>query len=65
MVRGDYHDGSDVDLLVDPPPGTSALALCGLSIDAEPLLKRPVDVVTSGCMHPLMRERVIREAITL
>lgn len=65
MVRGDHHEGSDVDLLIDAPAGTSALALCGLSIDAEQLLERPVDVVTEQCLHPSMREGVIREAIPL
>lgn len=65
MVRGDYHDGSDVDLLVDAPPGTSALALCGLSIDAEQILARPVDVVTERCLYPSIREWVIREAVPL
>lgn len=65
MVRGDYHKGSDVDLLVDAPPRTSALALCGLSIDAEPLLARPVDAVTEGCLSHSIRECVIREAMRL
>ena len=65
MARDDYHDDGDVDLLVDAPPGTSALALCGLSIDAEQLLLRTVDVVTEGCLHPSMRKWVMREAIPL
>ena len=65
IVRGDHDAHSDVDLLVDAPPGTSALALCGLSIDAEALLHRPVDVVTEGFLHPSIRERAIREAVTL
>ena len=53
MARGDHDAHSDVDLLVDAPPGTSALALCGLSIDAEALLHRAVDVVTEGFRYPL------------
>ena len=65
MVRGDYHDGSDVDLLVDAPPGTSALALCGLSIDAEQILVRPADVVTEQCLYPSIRVWAIRETIPL
>ena len=65
MVRGDYHDGSDVDLLVDAPPGTSALALCGLSVHAEQLLARPVDVVTEHCLYPSIRVWAIREARSL
>ena len=54
-----------MDLLVDAPPGTSALALCGLSIDAEQLLHRPVDVVTERCLYAPMRERAVREAVPL
>ncbi|MCY4566184.1 MAG: nucleotidyltransferase family protein [Gammaproteobacteria bacterium] len=65
MARGDDRSDSDVDLLVDAPPGTSALALCGLSIDAEALLQKPVDVVTEGFLYPPMRERVIDEAVPL
>ena len=65
MARGDHHAHSDVDLLVDAPPGTSALALCGLSIDAEQLLNKPVDVVTEGFLYPSMRERTVREAVPL
>lgn len=65
MARGDDGEDSDVDLLVDAPPGTSALALCGLEIDAESLLRKPVDVVTKGDLHPRMHERVFREALPL
>ena len=65
MVRGDDGADSDVDLLVDAPPGTSALALCGLSLDAEELLQRPVDVVTEGFLYPSMRARVVDEAVPL
>ena len=65
MARGDNHAGSDVDLLVDAPAGTSALALCGLSIDAERLLDRPVDVVTERCLYAPMRARAVREAVPL
>ena len=65
MARGDHHAQSDVDLLVDALPGTSALALCGLSIDAGRLLDRPVDVVTERCLYAPMREQAVREAMPL
>jgi len=35
------REHSDVDLLVMLPPGTSALALGGLLLDAQELLGRP------------------------
>ena len=65
MSRGDGSDGSDVDLLVTLAPGTSALALGGLLLDAQELLGRRVDVVTEASLHPALRERVKASAVPL
>ena len=65
MARGDAHENSDVDLLVRLTPGTSGLALGGLLLDAQELLGRRVDLVTEPGLHPLLRDRVLRDAIPL
>jgi predicted nucleotidyltransferase len=65
MSRGDAKDDSDVDLLVTLNPGTSALALGGLLMDAEELLGRRVDVVTEASLHPALRDRVLADAVPL
>jgi hypothetical protein len=65
MRRGDARDDSDVDLLVTLAPGTSALALGGLLMDAQELLGRRVDVVTEASLHPALRERVLADAVPL
>lgn len=68
MSRGDGSDigeASDVDLLVTLAPGTSALALGGLLLDAQELLGRRVDVVTEASLHPALRERVMAHAVPL
>jgi predicted nucleotidyltransferase len=65
MSRGDATSESDVDLLVTLSPGTSALALGGLLLDAQDLLGRRVDVVTEASLHPALRERVLAEAVAL
>ena len=68
MSRGDGSDtseNSDVDLLVTLTPGTSALALGGLLLDAQELLGRRVDVVTEASLHPALRERVMAAAVPL
>jgi uncharacterized protein len=68
MSRGDgsgAYDISDVDLLVTLAPGTSALALGGLLLDAQELLGRRVDVVTEAGLHPALRERVLAGAVPL
>ena len=65
MVRGGEREDSDVDLLVTLEPGTSALALGGLLLDAQELLGRRVDVATEASLHPALRERVRADAIAL
>ena len=65
MSRGDDGHDSDVDLLVTLAPGTSALALGGLLVDAQELLGRRVDVVTEASLHPALREGVIAGAVPL
>ncbi len=53
--------GSDVDILVDFPPGTSLLDLVRLERELKELLKRDVDVVTYDSLHHLIRDRILRE----
>jgi uncharacterized protein len=65
MSRGHGNDSSDVDLLVTLAPGTSALALGGLLLDAQELLGRRVDVLTEASLHPALRERVMAGAVPL
>jgi len=65
MSLGDSTDSNDVDLPVTPAPGTSALALGGLLLDAQEMLGRRVDVVTEARLHPALRERVLSSAVPL
>lgn len=65
MRRDDARDDSDVDLLVTLAPGTSALAMGGLLMDAQDLLGRRVDVVTEAGLHPALRARVLADALPL
>lgn len=62
MSRDDADDASDVDLLVSLPPGRTGLALGGLLMDVQKLLRRRVDVVTERGLHPALRDRVLKEA---
>ena len=65
MARDDATAESDVDLLVELGEGLSGLALGGFLNDVSDVLKRRVDVVTEGALNPLIREKVINEAIPL
>lgn len=65
MSRDGSNESSDVDLLAALAPGTSALALGGLLMDAQELLGRRVDVVTEASLHPALRESILASAVPL
>jgi predicted nucleotidyltransferase len=62
VIIGADQEGSDLDLLVDPLPGTTLFDLGGLQIELEDLLGVPVDLLTPGDLPPQFREQVIADA---
>lgn len=62
VVHGSDRDGSDLDLIVDAPPGTTLFDLGGLQIELEESLGVPVDVKTPGDLPPKFRQQVLAEA---
>ena len=65
MARDDASSTSDVDLLVESKEPVSGFALGAMLMDAQELLGRKVDIVTIQALHPLMRSRVLQEAVLL
>jgi len=65
VVRGEDGPDSDVDLLVDAGPTTSSWFPAGLILDLQQILGRPVEIVTERGLNPLVRQRVLQEAIPL
>ena len=65
VARGEATEESDVDLLVNTSPQTSAWFPSGLILDLESLLGRRVEVVTDGALHWYIREKVLQEAVPL
>jgi predicted nucleotidyltransferase len=61
LARGEGDEESDVDLLVELEPGRSLLDLAELKVELEEVLGRMVDVITYDSLHPLFRDRVLRE----
>lgn len=64
-ARGDERPDSDLDLLVDMEAGRSLVDHVALKQDLEDLLGREVDVVTEKSLHPRLRDKVLREAVSL
>ena len=65
VARGEAGPSSDVDFLVQLEEGRSLLDLVGLWQDLEKSLGRRVDVVEPEGLHWYIRDRVLREAVSL
>lgn len=61
FVTGEQKESSDIDILVEFKDGKSLLDLAGLKIELEEALGRKVDVLTYNSLHPLLRDRILRE----
>ena len=63
MARGDDHEGSDVDVLVEFEGKATFDNFMGLKLDLEDLFGRRVDLLTPKCLRPSMQVEIDREAI--
>lgn len=64
VARGNAHDDSDVDLLIDVPAGTGLITVERIAQALEAIIPWPVDVVTSGAVRGPMAH-VSEEAVEL
>lgn len=65
VLHGVDHDGSDLDLLVDPLPGVTLFDLGGLQVELEEMLGVPVDLLTPGDLPLRFRREVLLEAMPI
>lgn len=62
VLHGDDRPDSDLDLLVDPLPGTTLFDLGGLQVELEEMLGVRVDLLTPGDLPARYRNAVLTEA---
>ena len=65
VVRGDDHDGSDLDLLVEPTAETSMFDIGGIQFEVSQLLGIEVDVLTPRALPESFKATVLAEALPL
>ena len=65
VAEGKDHDGSDLDLLVDPLPEASLLDVAMIQVELEALLGVPVDVVTPNALATGFRAQALKMARAL
>jgi predicted nucleotidyltransferase len=64
VLRKDFTDSSDVDVLVEFVPGTHVglIDLAGIEEELSQLVGRKVDLNTPAFLSPYFREKVLAEA---
>lgn len=65
VVRGTAGPNSDVDILVHMEQGRSLIDYIALMQDLQALLGIKVDLVEDEALHPLIREKVLSEVVSL
>jgi uncharacterized protein len=65
VVRGEDGEGSDLDILVDPAPRASLLAMEMLQSRLSSVTGVKIDLRTPEEIHPKFRDRVLAEAASL
>lgn len=64
-AHGADREDSDLDLLVAWPVDRSLLDLVGLQLDLQEALGVRVDLATERELHPLLRDRILAQAVAL
>jgi uncharacterized protein len=62
FARGDAREDSDLDLLIQPGATRTAFFPGDFISDLEEALGRRIEVTTRSALHPLLRDKVLREA---
>lgn len=62
VVLGLDHEGSDLDILIDPTPETTLFDIGAIRLELRRLLKVPVDVLTPEALPAHFRSTVLAQA---
>ena len=65
VARGEPTDQSDLDLLVDIAPSRDLVDLVSFIQEMQTTLHARVDVVSENGLSPVLRDKILAEAISL
>ena len=63
-ARGEAKKRSDIDILIRPPRGIG-FGFAGIELELEKKLNKKVDLLTYNSIHPLLKERILKEEIRI
>lgn len=61
IVRDDYTEGSDIDILVELQEDTSLLDFIDIKLEIEDAANKKVDLVEYDMIKPALREYILSE----
>jgi len=65
FVRGEAKRRSDIDILIKFKGRKSLLDLARVEIELEKRLRRKTDVLTYDSIHPLLKDRILKEEVRI
>ena len=65
FVRGEASRKSDIDVLIKFKGRKSLLDLVSLKMELEKKTRRKVDVVEYSTIHPLLKDRILKEQVKI
>lgn len=67
FVRGEAKKSSDIDILIQYKSNNkkSLFDFVGLKLELEDKLKRKVDLVEYSALHPLLKDRILKEQLQI
>lgn len=63
-ARGEQKKSSDIDILVKYPKGLG-FGFAGIKLELEKKLGKKVHLVTYECLHPKLKEQILKEEVKL
>lgn len=63
-ARGEQKKNSDIDILIQPPKGIG-FGFVGIQLELESKLKKKIDLLSYGAIHPLLKKRILDEEIKI
>ena len=65
VARGEARQHTDIDLLLESPPGTSSFAFIRFKQLIEQVLGREIDLISYGGLKPKLDDDIRRDAVLL
>ena len=65
VVRGETHDGSDIDILVELPKETTLFDFVDLKLLLEERLQKKVDLVEYSTIKSHLRDYILQEQVQI